>query len=334
MKIIKNKVTRKGHSDLKLNQIQEIFRLRSCGYSFQEIGKYVKCSKSRANEIYNHQSLSTTEKKLPWYEKGKIVYQAIKKNRGRPKIRTHKLQRDLVLLEYVVSELKDKKSPKSIAFGVKQLFSDKTLCSESIYHYVYHYDKSLIKFLVRYGRTKRNNRASGQKSRILEIQKRNIEQRPKEAKLRLVAGHREGDCMVSARGGKSCLVISVDRYNRQISLKKVPNREAETLRQAYFEMLRDNPEIKTLTLDNDPGHNNIPLLEKVFNGLEIFFCNPYSPWERGTVEAIIGILRRWFPNGTNFDDVSDEIVEYVEHWFNNRHSEVLNGLTPNQMAAA
>lgn len=333
MKNSKNKSTRAGCKDLTLNQIQDIFRLRKGGYSFQKISEYAKCSKSRACELVNHHSLSKTDKRLPWYEQGKIVHSAIKKNRGRKRNKHHKLQKDVELLEYVKKELKDKKSPKSISYSIKDNFVDKTLCAESIYDYIYRFDKPLAKFLIRYKKTRRNNRASGKKSRLLELKKRNIEQRTQKANDREEAKHAEGDCIVSARGGLSCIVISVDRCNRKIWLKKTPNREAETLRKAYFSIMQ-KAGFKTLTIDNDPAHNHLPMLENVFEQLQIFFCNPYSPWERGTVEAIIGILRRWFPKGTNFDDITDEQVEYVQDWFNNRHSEVLNGLTPNQAALA
>ena len=63
-----------------LDQIYEIFRLRDSKYSFREIAKYAKCSKSRACEIYNHEVLTKTKKKLPWHEKAKLAPYAISVN--------------------------------------------------------------------------------------------------------------------------------------------------------------------------------------------------------------------------------------------------------------
>jgi len=331
MKKIKKLGTRLGAKDLTLDQIYEIFRLRDAKYSFRKLAGYVKCSASRACEVYNHEVLTKTTKKLPWYEKAVIVNQAIKANRGRPREKHHKLQKDAELLEFVIKELKNKKSPKTIAYSIKDNFPDKTLCAESIYDYIYRFNKKLTKYLVNYKKIKRNKRASSRKSRLLEVKKRNIEQRSNKANNREEPNHAEGDCIVSCRGGKSCIVVGVDRLRRKIWLIRTPNREAETLRKAYFGIIKQAG-FKSLTIDNDPAHNSLPELEKVFSELKVFFCNPYSPWARGTVEAIIGILRRWWPKGTNFDDITDEQVHYVLNWFNNRHSEVLDGLTPNQAA--
>ena len=87
MNMKKNIGTRHGAKDLTLDKIYEIFRLRDSKYSFREIAKYAKCSRSRACEIYNHKILTKTKKKLPWHEKGKLVYEHIRANRGRPRER-------------------------------------------------------------------------------------------------------------------------------------------------------------------------------------------------------------------------------------------------------
>jgi IS30 family transposase len=143
--------------------------------------------------------------------------------------------------------------------------------------------------------------------------------------------------MVSARGGKSNLLALVDRKSRKVSLQKTLNREANTTRRALFQLLREELDsggvVSTLTVDNDTAYNHLPLLEPVFTKekLEVYFCYPYKAWERGSVEAILGILRRWFPRGTSFDDVSEEKIAYVEKWFNNRPMEVLDGKTPNEV---
>ena len=336
MKRLSNQPSRKGCPDLSLQQRQEIFRLGDGGYSIQEIANSVDCSKSTVWWTLNHNILKKSHARLPWYEKAKIVDDAIKINRGRPRERSWGLKNEQTR-QYVIDKLKDKFSPKSIHFSIRQDRPGLSISHESIYQYIYKFDRSLLRYLTRHGKTKRNKRASGRKSRLrkAEIEKRRIDQRAKEANDRTEAGHLESDFVVSGKKGKSCLLVVVDRRMRRIRLRKTPNREAEVTRQTLFAILRDLPLgfRRSLTIDNDTAHNNLPMLEPAFkeDGLLVFFCFPYCAWQRGTVEAINGIIRRWFPKGTNFDDISDEQIQYVENWFNNRPMETLDGKTPNQM---
>lgn len=340
MKNVRKEVaaSRQGCRDLSLTQTQEIFRMRGVSKTMREIGKIVSCSCSTVSDVLNDPSLREKHPRLPWYEKGKIVYEAKKKRRGAPRSKRYGLKEDEKIRRFVVDNLEDKLSPKSIALKIKKKLPGKSISHESIYQYIYHHDRSLIKYLTRAGKTKRNNRANPQKSRLREaekIEKKNIEQRSEAGNNREELGHVESDFIVSSRGGKSCLLVAVDRKARKIALRKTPNREADTARRTLFQVCSNTFKrvLNSLTIDNDPAHNHLPMLEKVFKEeeLKVFFCDPYSPWQRGTVEAIIGILRRWFPKGTNFDDISEEQIRYVENWFNERPMEVLQGRTPNEV---
>ena len=302
----------------------------------QKIGDYVSCSKSTVWETLNHESLAHCHSKLPWYEKGKIVHQAVKNNRGCTRERSWGLKNEQTR-QFVIEKLKDKYSPKNISREIGKIHPELSISHESIYQYIYKVDKTLLKYLIRHGKTKRNKRAAGQKSRlkVAEVEKRNIDQRSIGGNERIELGHLESDFIVSSKKGKSCLLVAVDRKTRRVCLKKTPNREADTARRVLFGILRDLPPnaLKSLTVDNDPAHNHLPRLEPIFKeqALKVFFCAPYSSWQRGTVEAIIGILRRWWAKGTNFDHVSDEEIQYVENWFNNRPMEIFKGKSPNEM---
>ena len=67
--------------------------------------------------------------------------------------------------------------------------------------------------------------------------------------------------------------------------------------------------------------------------MQSFFCNPYSSWEKGTVENINGLIRRFFPKGTDFDKITDEQIQQVEDWINNRPMKVLGYKSPNEKYA-
>ena len=65
--------------------------------------------------------------------------------------------------------------------------------------------------------------------------------------------------------------------------------------------------------------------------IKSFFCKPYASYEKGTVENINGLIRRFFPKGTDFDTISEEEIAYVESWINNRPMKILNYMTPEQV---
>ena len=70
-------------------------------------------------------------------------------------------------------------------------------------------------------------------------------------------------------------------------------------------------------------------INKILNK-KSYFCKPYHSWEKGTVENINGIIRRFFPKGTDFGKISMKQIKYVENWINNRPMKVLGYLTPNE----
>ena len=70
-------------------------------------------------------------------------------------------------------------------------------------------------------------------------------------------------------------------------------------------------------------------INKILN-IKSYFCRPYHSWEKGTVENINGIIRRFFPKGTNFDTITEEEIAFVENWINNRPMKVLGYKTPNE----
>lgn len=328
--------TRLGRLDLLLRQRQEIFRLRFARLSIQKIGELVGCSKSTVSDTLNHLSLSKHHAELDWSEKGKIVHDSVRRNRGRPRNR-YCVLKSPTIEEKVRVGLEDKKSPITISLEIKNECKGDRVSHEAIYQFIYNKDRSLIKYLIRAGNRSRRNRVSGRKERIKSIEstKRNISDRAQEGEERTELGHFESDFIVSGRGGRSCLLVVVDRKARRVFLRKTANREADTARRAIFQIFKELPSgaRKSLTVDNDTAHNHLPMLEAVFKEdmFQVLYCDPYAAWQRGTVEAVNGVLRRWWPKKTNFDEVTEHEVQRVQDWFNNRSMRVLGGKTPNQV---
>ena len=87
--------------------------------------------------------------------------------------------------------------------------------------------------------------------------------------------------------------------------------------------------IRSITYDNGREFTKHEKINKILNTTSYFF-KPYHSWEKGTVENINGLIRRFFPKGTDFDTISEEQIAYVEDWINNRPMKILHYMTPKQ----
>ena len=100
-----------------------------------------------------------------------------------------------------------------------------------------------------------------------------------------------------------------------------------TIDGTYF---AESTEIYSITYDNGcefAGHEDV---NKMLH-CKSYFCNPYHSWEKGTVENINGLIRRFLPKGTDFDTVSEEYIQHIENWINNRSMKILNWKSPNEI---
>ena len=326
---------RKCSKDLSFEERQSIYLLRSDGKGIREIGRYLNRSASCiSRELSRFKGMSRiwrrTWKRLPWYEKARHAHLDSLKNRSKCRNRGWSLKNELIR-QYVYENLKRGLSPKRISLRLKIEHPGHKISHESIYQYVFNVARELIPCLKRCSKKGRVKRSSGKKRRGVEQNKRRIDSRPESVDKRLEFGHNESDLIVSGRGGKNCLLVFVERKTRRAFLRKVANREAKTVRRAIFQILHALPASarRSLTVDNGKEHQWLPELEPVFkeDGFLVYYCNPYAAWERGTVEAINGVIREKFPKRTNFDSVSDAEVQEVEDWLNDLPMECHDGYT-------
>ena len=144
-------------------------------------------------------------------------------------------------------------------------------------------------------------------------------------------GDYEGDTMYGSVG-KGYLITAVDRRSRQLVAAIANDRRAETTNAAFISAFA-KAEIKvkpiTLTLDNGTEFLAYKDLENDLKA-KIFFTDPHAPWQRGSNENINGVLRYFFPRGTNFNNVSDEELQQVVSLINNRPRKCLGFLSPTE----
>ena len=125
-----------------------------------------------------------------------------------------------------------------------------------------------------------------------------------------------------------CLTVLVDRATRLTRIRKTASHTSKetVLSIASIKDTICSP-IKSITYDNGKEFSKHEIINKILNTVS-YFCKPYHSWEKGTVENINGIIRRFFPKGTDFDTISEEAIKRVEDWINNRPMKVLGFKTP------
>ena len=131
-----------------------------------------------------------------------------------------------------------------------------------------------------------------------------IEERPKEIEDRIVPRHWEGDLIVG-KNNRSALGTLVERTTRTVILIPIKNREAETVAKAFAKEVKKLPQQMKLSTTYDQGREMAQhkLFTKI-TGIKVYFAHPRSPWERGTNENTNGLIRQYFPKGTDFHKVS------------------------------
>ena len=164
-----------------------------------------------------------------------------------------------------------------------------------------------------------------------------IEQRPEEIDEREEFGHWEGDTVYSGKGKRKttrALLTLTERKTRKEIIIAIPNRKAETVVKALDALERKlgarrfRAIFKSITFDNGTEFAAAEELErscinKPLPRTKVYFCHPYSSWERGTNENTNGMIRRRFPKGTNFAAVTNAQITQAENWINNYPRKIL-----------
>jgi transposase, IS30 family len=303
-----------------------------------------KCSLSDiAKHLGRH--ISTISREVSQGGCNKYTYRATKaQNRARRqatkrKAGKHRLNDDVKLWRYICKKLKKKKwSPRQIAEELKIDYpEDMTMriAPETIYTYIYVLPRGTLKKELTAG-LRRNHKRRYKQSREVKIERKledmmSIEERPKEVEDRTIPGHWEGDLIVG-KYNQSALGTLVERTTRTTILVQIKNRKAETVAKAFAKEVKKLPKQMKLSMTYDQGREMAQ--HKLFTnitGVKVFFAHPRSPWERGTNENTNGLIRQFFPKGTDFNKVSRYEIKKVQDLLNGRPRQTLGFQKPFQV---
>jgi transposase, IS30 family len=159
-----------------------------------------------------------------------------------------------------------------------------------------------------------------------------ISERPPEVEDRAIPGHWEGDLIIG-KGGRSAIGTLVERTSRYVVLLHLPHgRTAEDVRAALTRKISQLPAELRRTLTWDRGHEMADHVRfSMATKMEVYFCDPHSPWQRGSNENTNGLLRQYFPSKTDLSVHSAAHLNAVARELNNRPRQTLNWMKPSEV---
>lgn len=257
------------------------------------------------------------------------------RSRSRPK--GSKLSKGGRLRDYVAARLGQRWSPEQICQALVTEFPQDEgmrVSPETIYQAIYVQARGGLRREVaqalRTGRTRRKSHKSPEQrtSRFVD-EMIMISERPAEVEDRAVPGHWEGDLIVGT-GSQSAIVTLVERSTRYVMLGHLPGgHTAEEVRDVLIPLIGSLPAHLrgSLTWDQGTemaGHKQFTIA----SGVPVYFCDPHSPWQRGSNENTNGLLRQYFPKGTDLSVHSAADLEHVAQQLNGRPRKTLDWKTP------
>ena len=308
-----------SHKHFTILERESIFEFLTLGFSNTEIAKRLGKHRSSIGREIKRNTING--KYSP--HKAQEKYKSRKKQCGAKR----KLENN-ILLVYIQDKLENGWTPEQISgrSKLKKLFN---ISFKSIYNAI---NSGLllpntVELLPRKGKKRKNG---SKETRGIIPDKKMITERPKEANNRSEIGHFESDTIIgSAKQG--AIMTYVCRKSRFLIAELMADRKAATFNQETIENFKYIPPeyVRTFTSDNGKEFSGFKELEKKLE-IDTYFANPYHSWERGTNENTNGLLRRYFPKGTDFRNLTKAEVNQAAYAINNRPRKCLNWKTPQE----
>lgn len=254
---------------------------------------------------------------LLWYDPVKAHDKASTSN----KLGYSKINRNKSLKNYIISKLKVSWSPVVIA-GRWNIENNSKITAESIYTWIYSKENRAEKLYLLLPRRKKKRGMVVRRSISQNSNKKSIKSRPEEVNNRARIGDWEADLVFQQGNQSASFLTAIERKTRFANVKKHESKKSANIT-ASIKQLNAIFDFKTLTIDNGSE----------FAGYEeyatdTYFCNPGSPWQKGTIEHFNGMLRRRIDYRVPMNDINQKIIDDIVEELNNMPRKILGFLTP------
>jgi IS30 family transposase len=253
-----------------------------------------------------------------------------------------RLAQDRRLRQLVERKLRADWAPQQIAQWLKATYPDDPtlhVSHETIYQALYVQARGALKRALvahlrrghRYRRPRASARAVRGPGQLVDIVR--IAERPPSADSRAVPGHWEGDLLFGKRGTQ--IATLVERHSRYVLLERLPRADSPTVVNALARRIQRLPPSLKQSLTWDRGKEMAQHKQfTIATDVQVYFCDPQSPWQRGSNENTNGLLRQYFPKGMDLSQVTQQQLNAVANKLNTRPRRTLNWKTPAEVLNA
>jgi IS30 family transposase len=322
---------RKSYEQLRAEERFVIAREALQGASVRSIARHISRSPSTVSRELARNCVAGS---MYWSDKAQASAELRRRSARQPT----KLDPRGVLWPTVVTLLHWRWSPEQIATTLRRTFPlerQRHVSHETIYTAIYALPRGELRrqliSLLRQSRASRRPRSGGTDRRERIPDMVSIHVRPPEVGDRLMPGHWEGD-LIKGAGNRSAVGVLVERTSRMVLLARMPDATAESALAGFTLKLRSiaKPLRKTLTYDR--GSEMVRHRElAAATGVRVYFCDPYSPWQRAGCENTNGLLRQYLPKGTDLSVYSQDELDAIADSLNTRPRRTLDWSTPLQV---
>ena len=305
------------YSHIELNERCEIYRLHADGISRRQIAAQLGRDPSTISRELKRNVLGGNSD----YKPATADRMAIARKR-----RGSKIERLSSLKTYVLDRLAMELTPEQISGRLRLEQSEHNVSAETIYAWIYSpigRAQKLHRWLPK-GKCRRGRRAKRKHKEPPIPNRLSINLRPAQVQQRIELGHWEADLMHFS-GHRTALLTCIERRSRLLLTTKLADKKSKTTIDALNNLLEAMPKkfLKTMTLDNGGEfyqHQRLPL--------KAYFCDPHSPWQRGSIENANGVLRRSLPRKTNINKFTDQDINDIMWTYNTTPRKCLGFYTP------
>lgn len=295
--------------DLTKAERLEIKILLDKGYSMRAIGRAMERSpntiayelkENKVNGVYDP-------------HKAHIKAQVRKKYR---RFQYSKIEKCPEIKQIVIEKLEAHWNPDEIAGWLKDNKPELYVSKSAIYNWL-HTGRGDRYCDLLYSKRHYVKKHKKKTKRLLIPERIGIENRPKGAEHRSRYGHYESDTIVSKKGGTGAILVLIERKSRHVHLWKLPNLKPRGVSDKLHTIC-DHIKISSITFDNG--------IENIYHqdiGVPTYFCDPYSSWQKGTVEQVNKMIRRYIPKGTDLVTVSQSDLDEIAAMINKKPRKIL-----------